>query len=110
MKNRIGAFLADRLPFEDVKNHFKKPLPKHINWLFSLGGMAAFLLILQAVTGAFLAFYYSPSPDHAYDAVKYISGEVAFRRLCARLAPLGCQRDGDCRVFASAARCGLCLL
>ena len=78
MKNRIGAFLADRLPFKDVENHLKKPLPKHINWLFSLGGMAAFLLILQAVTGAFLAFYYSPSPDHAYDAVKYISGEVLF--------------------------------
>ena len=78
MKNRIGAFLADRLPFKDVENHFKKPLPKHINWLFSLGGMAAFLLILQAVTGAFLAFYYSPSPNHAYDAVNYISKEVAF--------------------------------
>ena len=78
MKNRVGAFLADRLPFRDVEDHIKKPLPKHINWLFSLGGMAAFLLILQAVTGAFLAFYYSPSPDHAYDAVKYISGEVLF--------------------------------
>ena len=78
MKNRVGAFLADRLPFKDVENHLKKPLPKHINWLFSLGGMAAFLLILQAVTGAFLAFYYSPSPNHAYDAVNYISKEVAF--------------------------------
>ena len=66
------------MPFRDVEDHIKKPLPKHINWLFSLGSMAAFLLILQAVTGAFLAFYYSPSPDHAYDAVKYISGEVLF--------------------------------
>ena len=78
MKNRVSAFLADRLPLRDVEDHFKKPLPKHINWLFSLGSMAAFLLILQAVTGAFLAFYYSPSPDHAYNAVNYISTEVAF--------------------------------
>ena len=78
MKNRVGAFLADRLPLRDVEDHLKKPLPKHINWLFSLGSMAAFLLILQAVTGAFLAFYYSPSPDHAYNAVSYISKEVAF--------------------------------
>ena len=70
--------MADRLPLRDVENHIKKPLPKYINWLFSLGGMAAFLLILQAVTGAFLAFYYSPSPDHAYDAVNYISKEVVF--------------------------------
>ena len=78
MKNRVGAFLADRLPLRNVEDHLKKPLPKHVNWLFSLGSMAAFLLILQAVTGAFLAFYYSPSPDHAYDAVNYISKEVAF--------------------------------
>ena len=78
MKNRVGAFLANRLPLKDVEDHIKKPLPRHINWLFSLGSMAAFLLILQAVTGAFLAFYYSPSPDHAYNAVKYISGEVLF--------------------------------
>ena len=78
MISRISTFLADRLPLRDVANHIKKPLPKHINWLFSLGSMAAFLLILQAVTGAFLAFYYSPSPDHAYNAVKYISGEILF--------------------------------
>ena len=78
MRNRVSAFLADRLPIRDVEDHLKKPLPKHINWLFSLGSMAAFLLILQAITGAFLAFYYSPSPDHAYDAVNYISREVAF--------------------------------
>lgn len=78
MNNRISAFLADRLPLRDMENHIKKPLPKHINWLFSLGSMAAFLLILQAVTGAFLAFYYSPSPDHAYNAVNYIRVEVMF--------------------------------
>ena len=78
MNSRISAFLADRLPFKNVEDHLKKPLPKHINWLFSLGSIAAFLLILQAVTGSFLAFYYSPSPDHAYNAVNYISEEVAF--------------------------------
>ncbi|MDE0186915.1 MAG: cytochrome bc complex cytochrome b subunit [Candidatus Poribacteria bacterium] len=78
MRRRIAAFFESRLPLSDVVNHLKKPLPKHINWLFSLGSMAAFLLILQAVTGAFLALYYSPSPDHAYNSVKYISHEVPF--------------------------------
>ena len=78
MRCRIAVFLESRLPLRDVGNHLKKPLPKHINWLFSLGSMATFLLILQAVTGAFLALYYSPSPDHAYDAVTYISQEVPF--------------------------------
>lgn len=78
MRRSIAAFFDSRLPLKDLENHLKKPLPKHINWLFSLGSMAVFLLMLQAVTGAFLALYYSPSPDHAYNSVNYISHEVAF--------------------------------
>ena len=58
--------------------HLRKPLPKHINLLFSLGSLAMFLLLLQAATGAFLALSYSPSPDHAHNAVKYITQEVPF--------------------------------
>ena len=46
------------------------------------GGHGSLSADLQAVTGAFLAFYYSPSPNHAYDAVNYISKEVAFGGLC----------------------------
>ena len=74
----IKQFLNDRLPLEEFSAHLRKPLPKHINLLFSLGSLAMFLLLLQAVTGAFLAFYYSPSPEHAHNAVTYISEEVPF--------------------------------
>ena len=75
----MKQFLSDRLPFDGVMAHLRKPLPKHINLLFSLGSLAMFLLLLQAATGAFLALSYTPSPDHAYNAVKYISsGEVPF--------------------------------
>ena len=72
------AFMSERLPLEAVDRHLRKPLPKHINLLFSLGSLAMFLLLLQAVTGAFLALYYSPSPEHAHNAVTYISEEVPF--------------------------------
>ena len=72
------TFVHERLPLASVDSHLRKPLPKHINLLFSLGSLAMFLLILQAVTGAFLAFYYSPSPEHAHNAVTYISTEVPF--------------------------------
>ena len=72
------AFLRERLPLAALDTHLRKPLPKHINLLFSLGSLAMFLLLLQAATGAFLAFYYSPSPEHAHNAVTYISEEVPF--------------------------------
>lgn len=74
----MKQFLNDRLPLDGVMAHLRKPLPKHINLLFSLGSLAMFLLLLQAATGAFLALSYSPSPDHAHNAVKYISEEVPF--------------------------------
>ena len=74
----MKQFLSDRLPLDDVMAHLRKPLPKHINLLFSLGSLAMFLLLLQAATGAFLALSYTPSPDHAYNAVKYISEEAPF--------------------------------
>ncbi len=74
----MKQFLADRLPLAEISAHLRKPLPKHINLLFSLGSLAMFLLLLQAATGAFLALYYSPSPDHAHNAVTYISEEVPF--------------------------------
>ena len=71
-------FLKERLPLAEISAHMRKPLPKHINLLFSLGSLAMFLLLLQAATGAFLALYYSPSPEHAHNAVTYISEEVPF--------------------------------
>ena len=71
-------FLKERLPLTEFSAHLRKPLPKHINLLFSLGSLAMFLLLLQAATGAFLALYYSPSPEHAHNAVTYISEEVPF--------------------------------
>ena len=74
----MKQFLYDRLPLGEVMAHLRKPLPKHINLLFSLGSLAMFLLLLQAATGAFLALSYSPSPDHAHNAVKYITDEVPF--------------------------------
>ena len=74
----MRQFLNERLPLETFSAHLRKPLPKHINLLFSFGSLAMFLLLLQAATGAFLALYYSPSPEHAHNAVTYISQEVPF--------------------------------
>lgn len=74
----MKQFLNDRLPLDGMMAHLRKPLPKHINLLFSLGSLAMFLLLLQAATGAFLAMSYSPSPDHAHNAVTYISHEMPF--------------------------------
>jgi quinol-cytochrome oxidoreductase complex cytochrome b subunit len=47
-----------------------------IAWVYTLGSVVIFLFILQAATGMFLAMNYVPSPDHAYDAIHYITDQA----------------------------------
>ena len=42
------------------------------------GSATLFLFGLQALTGMFLALYYAPTPDHAYDSVQFIENQVTF--------------------------------
>lgn len=52
-----------------------------VSWIYTLGSASFFVFALQAVTGALLAMNYVPSPDHAYDSVRYISEQVLLGRL-----------------------------
>jgi len=56
-----------------------EPLPPGTGWFFTLGSVLLALLGIQILTGAFLTFYYAPTPDHAYDSVLYISSTTAGR-------------------------------
>jgi menaquinol-cytochrome c reductase cytochrome b subunit len=54
---------------------FRK-VPKGTNWFYTLGSATMFAFLAQAVTGVFLAMYYEPSPEGAYDSVQRITNEV----------------------------------
>ena len=49
-----------------------EPLPPGTGWFFTLGSVLLALLGIQLLTGAFLTLYYAPTPDHAYDSVRFI--------------------------------------
>ena len=49
-----------------------EPLPPGTGWFFTLGSVLLGLLSIQLLTGAFLTLYYAPTPDHAYDSVRFI--------------------------------------
>jgi ubiquinol-cytochrome c reductase cytochrome b subunit len=57
---------------------FKRPMPARLGWVYTLGSATLFVFLMQAATGMFLAMYYSPSPDHAYDSIQYIMNDVIF--------------------------------
>jgi ubiquinol-cytochrome c reductase cytochrome b subunit len=44
-----------------------------------LGSVLLALLGVQVLTGAFLTLYYAPTPDHAYESVRFISSTMAGR-------------------------------
>jgi ubiquinol-cytochrome c reductase cytochrome b subunit len=56
-----------------------EPLPPGTGWFFTLGSVLLALLSVQLLTGALLTLYYAPTPDHAYDSVRFITGLPAGR-------------------------------
>ncbi len=56
-----------------------EPLPPGTGWFFTLGSVLLALLSVQLLTGAFLTLYYAPTPDHAYDSVRFITALPAGR-------------------------------
>jgi quinol-cytochrome oxidoreductase complex cytochrome b subunit len=54
---------------------FRK-VPKGTNWFYTLGSASMFAFLNQAITGVFLAMYYRPSANEAYESARYITNEV----------------------------------
>jgi len=64
-----------------LKPFLYKKLPSNVGWSVTLGSLCVALFILLAVTGMFLAMYYSPSPDKAYQSIEYIMNDVPLGKL-----------------------------
>ncbi len=75
-------WLDSRTGFRNLLKHvLDEPLPSGLGWWFVTGSVVLFLLAVQLLTGVVLAFFYSPSPDTAYDSVRFIMERVTFGRV-----------------------------
>src|SRR6476620_9716808 len=75
----VYQWLDRRLNLQPVTQALlEEPIPGGASWIYVFGSVTLFLIGLQALTGMLLVVYYVPSPDHAYDTVKYIEQEVPF--------------------------------
>src|SRR5690349_10080794 len=54
---------------------FRK-VPKGTNWFYTLGSATLFAFLSQAVTGVFLAMYYTPSATQAYSSISHLTNDV----------------------------------
>jgi len=53
-----------------------RKVPKGTNWFYTLGSATMFAFIMQAITGVFLAMYYTPSATQAYGSITHLTNDV----------------------------------
>jgi menaquinol-cytochrome c reductase cytochrome b subunit len=53
-----------------------RKVPKGTNWFYTLGSATLFAFVFQALTGVFLAMYYTPSPTEAYGSITHLTNDV----------------------------------
>ncbi len=77
-RSRLGDFLETRLKAGELFNalvHVRIPAEARP---YYLGGITLFLFGVQVVTGTLLSLYYKPTPETAYDSVKFVTSVVDF--------------------------------
>jgi ubiquinol-cytochrome c reductase cytochrome b subunit/cytochrome b6 len=75
----VTGWIKSRFPVDrdSILLRLQEPVPTHLKrWWWCLGGMPAYLFVVQVVTGIILAFYYVPEPSNAYESVWRITNEV----------------------------------
>ena len=74
----LVRWLDERLDVAGLRRALlDREVPDRLTWWHTLGSATLAVFLLQVVTGAVLATYYSPSPDHAYDSIRFLDHQVA---------------------------------
>ena len=74
----VGRWIDDRIDIAGVKRALlDRKMPGGLTWWHTLGSATLTVFLVQVITGIVLAMYYAPSPDHAYDSIRYLERVVA---------------------------------
>lgn len=75
----IIGWIDYRLPIFSWLNHFAVyKTPKNLNYMWNLGSIAGIALVIQIITGIFLAMHYTPHADYAFESVEKIMRNVNY--------------------------------
>jgi len=73
----LNLRLLDRPLINIVNNHLiEYPTPLNINYLWNFGSIAGIFLVIQIITGVFLAMHYTSHIDLAFLSVEHIMRDV----------------------------------
>ncbi|PVV14866.1 MAG: cytochrome b [gamma proteobacterium symbiont of Ctena orbiculata] len=90
MKNFMG-WIDDRYPMTKVWNEHLAEYyaPKNFNFWYFMGSLGMLVLVIQIVTGVWLAMSYKPDADLAFGSVEYIMRDVEWGWLIRYLHSTG---------------------
>jgi ubiquinol-cytochrome c reductase cytochrome b/c1 subunit len=79
-QNSFLQWIERRLPICSLihSTFVTYPVPRNLNYMWTFGGILAFMLVAQIVTGIVLAFHYTPHVDYAFKSVEFIMRDVNF--------------------------------
>jgi ubiquinol-cytochrome c reductase cytochrome b subunit len=73
----LAHWIDDRVDLTGIRRSLlDRSVPQNLTWWHTLGSATLAVFIVQAVTGIVLAMYYSPSPDHAHESIRYLERVV----------------------------------
>jgi len=78
--SKIIDWIDQRFPLTSfVKNELTQyPTPRNLSYWWNFGFLAGIILVLQIVTGIFLAMHYKPDSLMAFDSVEHIMRDVNY--------------------------------
>ena len=79
-KNPVIRWIDHRLPMFSYLNHELNdyPTPRNLNYMWSFGSLAGFMLVAMIVTGIVLAMHYTPESTMAFNSVEHIMRDVNY--------------------------------
>ena len=79
-QNKALQWLEKRLPIGGLmySSFVSYPVPRNLNYWWTFGGILAFMLGVQIVTGVVLAMHYTPNVNMAFDFVETIMRDVNY--------------------------------
>jgi len=77
--DNLIEWIEYRLPiFSSLKHFSEYKTPKNLNYLWNFGSIAGIVLVMQIITGLFLAMQYTPHVKMAFDSVENIMRNVNY--------------------------------
>ncbi len=90
-KSKVAKWINDRLPIIATLENtlLKHPYPKNLSYWWSFGSIAGIALLVQIISGLFLAMNYDPNTANAFNSVEHIMRDVRYGWLIRYIHAVG---------------------